>query len=180
MKKTETYQLNQWEMSDRIRMEDFNADNVRLESALEGKTGRFQKIYSYSPGDGENSAGANFHIRDWSEWEEVVIIYDLHKTTFLPDDYFVLKPQHSDLTHSPELGRIAGGSFVLALFPWHDKTALARGVVIGNGSTTFLLDRTFEETIGLSIFLKNTNSTHYAKDSTTKFVSPVWSIYGRK
>ena len=36
MKKTEHYQLNQWEASDRIRMEDFNADNQRLEAALLG------------------------------------------------------------------------------------------------------------------------------------------------
>ena len=34
MLKTQTYQLNQWEKSDRIMMEDFNRDNVKLETAL--------------------------------------------------------------------------------------------------------------------------------------------------
>lgn len=34
MKKTDKYQLNQWEKSDRIQMEDFNADNMKMEQAL--------------------------------------------------------------------------------------------------------------------------------------------------
>ena len=34
MKKTTTYQLNQWEKSDRIQMEDFNSDNMKVEQAL--------------------------------------------------------------------------------------------------------------------------------------------------
>lgn len=34
MKYTETYQLNQWEKTDRIQMEDFNSDNARVEAAL--------------------------------------------------------------------------------------------------------------------------------------------------
>lgn len=34
MNKTTNYQLNQWEKTDRILMDDFNADNTRLESVL--------------------------------------------------------------------------------------------------------------------------------------------------
>ena len=34
MKKTGNYQLNLWEKSDRIQMEDFNADNAKLDAAL--------------------------------------------------------------------------------------------------------------------------------------------------
>lgn len=34
MNQTENYQLNQWEMTDRIRMEDFNADNAKIDAAL--------------------------------------------------------------------------------------------------------------------------------------------------
>ena len=36
MQQTEQYQLNQWELADRVRMEDFNADNAKLETALAG------------------------------------------------------------------------------------------------------------------------------------------------
>ena len=34
MKQTENYQLNQWELTDRIRMEDFNGDNEKIDAAL--------------------------------------------------------------------------------------------------------------------------------------------------
>lgn len=34
MNKTEKYQLNQWELTDRIQMEDFNADNAKIDAAL--------------------------------------------------------------------------------------------------------------------------------------------------
>lgn len=36
MNKTPNYQLNQWDKSDRIQMEDFNADNAKIEAALLG------------------------------------------------------------------------------------------------------------------------------------------------
>lgn len=36
MKQTENYGLNQWELADRIRMEDFNGDNEKVDAALAG------------------------------------------------------------------------------------------------------------------------------------------------
>lgn len=36
MKQTEHYGLNQWELADRIRMEDFNGDNEKVDAALAG------------------------------------------------------------------------------------------------------------------------------------------------
>lgn len=51
MEKTPNYQLNQWAMSDRIQMKDFNDDNTRLETALTGletmKLG-FEKVFDVS------------------------------------------------------------------------------------------------------------------------------------
>ena len=34
MTKTTNYQLNQWAKSDRIMMDDFNADNAKIDAAL--------------------------------------------------------------------------------------------------------------------------------------------------
>ena len=34
MQKTTNYQLNQWDKTDRIMMEDFNADNAKIDAAL--------------------------------------------------------------------------------------------------------------------------------------------------
>ncbi len=34
MKHTSSYDLNQWEQTDRVLMEDFNADNIKIDAAL--------------------------------------------------------------------------------------------------------------------------------------------------
>ena len=34
MKQTSNYQLNQWEKTDRMLMEDFNGDNAKVDAAL--------------------------------------------------------------------------------------------------------------------------------------------------
>ena len=39
MKQTENYQLNQWEKTDRILMEDFNEDNRKIDEALAEEKG---------------------------------------------------------------------------------------------------------------------------------------------
>lgn len=44
MQQTEHYQLNQWELSDRIRMEDFNADNAKIAAALAGLERRIELL----------------------------------------------------------------------------------------------------------------------------------------
>ena len=36
---TENYQLSQWERSDRVQMEDFNADNAKIDAALAAHDG---------------------------------------------------------------------------------------------------------------------------------------------
>ena len=36
MKQTQNYQLNQWDKTDRIQMEDFNSDNEKTDAALQG------------------------------------------------------------------------------------------------------------------------------------------------
>ena len=37
MQHTQNYQLSRWEKDDRIMMEDFNADNAKLDAALAAK-----------------------------------------------------------------------------------------------------------------------------------------------
>ena len=37
MKQTSNYQLNQWEKTDRILMEDFNGDNAKVDAALKAQ-----------------------------------------------------------------------------------------------------------------------------------------------
>ena len=39
MNKTQNYNLNQWEKSDKVLMDDFNADNAKIDAALKGEAG---------------------------------------------------------------------------------------------------------------------------------------------
>lgn len=179
MRKTETYQLNQWELNDRIRMEDFNADNTRLESILTGKLGGFQKIYSYSPGNGKNSDGAALFIKDWSQWECVMVTYDLHETQFLEGDNIQLAMMHSS-EFSPYFKIPAGGSFFLLLFPLRDETATVRGLAVGSGSCAIFTDQPFETLTGVALRLRNASCNHPDGGSDSVFTNPVWTVYGLK
>ena len=46
---TPNYQLNQWSRDDRILMEDFNADNAKLDVAIAGHEGRVAALEQQAP-----------------------------------------------------------------------------------------------------------------------------------
>ena len=58
MKKTTQFGLNQWEMSDRIQMQDFNRDNAAIEAALAKRNCQFYTA-TYQ-GDGRDSRTHTF------------------------------------------------------------------------------------------------------------------------
>ena len=73
MKKTTNYQLNQWEKTDRIMMDDFYADNEKLDAAIAGRLGPIEEIFSY-----EYTGDPDWLIRvpvpknmDWSQYSIV-------------------------------------------------------------------------------------------------------------
>jgi len=58
-KQTEHYKLNQWELTDDVRMEDFNADNAKIDAALGALTGAYSpenKPYVVGGYTGNNAA----------------------------------------------------------------------------------------------------------------------------
>lgn len=63
MKKTAQFGLNQWEMSDRIQMDDFNADNAAIEAALAARNCQFYTTTYVGTGDGP--AASPFHTSLW-------------------------------------------------------------------------------------------------------------------
>ena len=62
MTKTTNYQLNQWEKTDRIMMDDFNADNEKIDAAL----GRLEQnlncrvVFGSYTGDGKTERSITF------------------------------------------------------------------------------------------------------------------------
>lgn len=74
MKKTAQFGLNQWEMSDRIQMDDFNADNQKLDAALARVERRsaFHTILDVTTTEDLKNAAWPLNI-DWTEWKSVTI-----------------------------------------------------------------------------------------------------------
>ena len=53
MTKTTNYQLNQWAKSDRVMMDDFNADNAKIDAALAARNCRFYTSTYNGTGEAE-------------------------------------------------------------------------------------------------------------------------------
>lgn len=171
MKKTEVYSLNQWEASDLIRMEDFNADNARIEAALEGKPGRPELLYTYDGYEGEKSAGHAFHLKaaDWEKWEYVIYVHDLHKTTFADTDVMTIKLHVGD-SYTQEVVTGKAGSYIIVFAPRHDATRPVRAMVIGNATGPLFLDAPYSEVKGALYGM--------TWDTKTRFTAPSAALYG--
>ena len=91
MKKTAQFGLNQWEMSDRIQMDDFNADNAAIEAALAKRNCQFYTA-SYI-GDGEATKSWTFPAKP------VLVVIIGQVITVLIRDFSIGITQFGSSTH---------------------------------------------------------------------------------
>lgn len=91
MKKTAQFGLNQWEMSDRIQMDDFNADNAAIEAALAKRNCQFYTA-SYT-GDGEATKSWTFPAKP------VLVVIIGQVITVLIRDFSIGITQFGSSTH---------------------------------------------------------------------------------
>lgn len=91
MKKTAQFGLNQWEMSDRIQMDDFNADNAAIEAALAKRNCQFYTA-SYT-GDGESTKSWTFPAKP------VLVVIIGQVITVLIRDFSIGITQFGSSTH---------------------------------------------------------------------------------
>lgn len=75
MQQTGNYQLNQWELADRILMEDFNGDNEKVDAALAGKLGAAELIREISMDNYDGRLTMDLSDIDWNQWS--IMIFDL-------------------------------------------------------------------------------------------------------
>lgn len=91
MKKTAQFGLNQWEMSDRIQMDDFNADNAAIEAALAKRNCQFYTA-SYT-GDGEATKSWTFPAKP------VLVVIIGQSITVLIRDFSIGTTHFGSMTH---------------------------------------------------------------------------------
>ena len=72
MTKTTNYQLNQWEPTDRVLREDFNADNRKIEEALDQLKNQrsLDLLYTYTAENSAESIVCPVDI-NWNDWKTV-------------------------------------------------------------------------------------------------------------
>jgi hypothetical protein len=82
LKKTQNYQLNQWDASDRILREDFNADNAKIDAALaEAKNrGGYIKLKEFTTIADAAQVDIDVSDIDFSQWQEVHVDTELIAT----------------------------------------------------------------------------------------------------
>lgn len=88
MHKTDHFQLNQWERTDRVLMKDFNADNTKLDAALQALTERpgITKLKTFTV-DRQITGAAVFDMDvsgiDWGAWQYIFADFQLQGSGYM-------------------------------------------------------------------------------------------------
>ena len=76
MEHTKNFNLTQWALTDPVRMEDFNADNARLEAALTALSAGPELLLEREEADGGfsiTSYGLKDLLETWDRWSAIVL-----------------------------------------------------------------------------------------------------------
>jgi len=139
MKQTEQYGLNQWELADRIQMDDFNADNLKIAQALGGKLGHTEIIHTKSWKGSFASVGVDIVSLNWDEWDYVGLLLELNPTPVNSETYLYCFPT-ADNARQPITVPMAQTAIIL-LTPWRDGARPIQGIAFGTSANVFNYER---------------------------------------
>lgn len=143
MNQTENYGMNQWELTDRIRMEDFNGDNAKIDAALKSQaealaaetaareaadTALAEQVGLHTiktvtqPGN-DMAMMVDLSDIDWSQWKAVHIFMELQGT-----GYF--HPNFSGASATSETFAVPGKK-CLTLLNMHGGVECVSGILCG-------------------------------------------------
>ena len=135
MQQTDQYELNQWDPTDRILREDFNADNLKIAAALAGMLDRTELLFSLDPpGDDLDSSTFNLTIIPWANWEFVL----LH-AFFKENESLKGHRARVTLNYNIPLGVFPWGDFFLLFWTRHSLKERVRGLFLSPQSISPLL-----------------------------------------
>ena len=151
MQQTEQFKLNQWQKDDRIRMEDFNSDNLKIENALTsfhagllGKASAWEFIGRAQMSGSFTSTGINNVNLDWDQWNYVVLLADIAAPDCDENDSVRLLFDNTDGTGGQTVVRFQAGSFLLFLTPKRNRSEYIKGFGIGHSVEFFSSSFRFE------------------------------------
>ena len=138
MKKTEQYDLNQWELSDRIRMEDFNADNAKIAAALAGKMGTWELVKTRDIKGSLNHSGPFLEIQNWEPYNFVAIFFDIQVLSLNSSSTFVWTLCKAGGLMDDYKYTTSPGSVIFLFFPMQSSDNLVKGIFIGPGTANVI------------------------------------------
>ena len=141
MTKTTNYQLNQWEKTDRILMDDFNADNAKLDAALYSKLGPIEDILTYTQSE-DSVPSMDIPLPedfDWGKWSVILMDGTFQTNSDASNNsilFNLIDAQNNAILGSslPFTGRSITGTMLAVLFPARNEDAPARGLCFPGGS----------------------------------------------
>jgi len=159
MEQTEHIKLSQWAPEDRIRREDFNSDNAKVETALAalsgglaGKVGKPVILRDKKSDGGPALAySANFLIDNWSDWEYVAVLVD-----FPSGPIATAKNVRYIIGVDYLIGTHPYGPALMLFCPHHDGSRPAHGLIFGGFLGAFTADFSFQEMQGFDARPDNT------------------------
>ena len=166
MKQTEQYGLNQWELTDRIRMADFNTDNAKIAAALAGKTGRLEKITFNSLGSPSLGLGTKPFVSNWNEWEMTLFFLHANYTPAGAASQLKVQFECSNGSTQPQVvALLEPDSLLMIFFPRHDENSLVEGAIIGGGTKVFQMPFSFKHLSRMSFGPSTTTSQNFFQDA---------------
>lgn len=158
MQQTEQYGLNQWELTDRIRMEDFNADNLKIAEALAGKLGHMQTLTNIKGSSGRvGMSSTNLTKVNWANYELVFYHGSIIPGTTLQDNTITFA---LPLQSGPTL-KISEEDFLLVFFPRHNPNQLVSGILLCGAPKLFTYNNTYSDLTALGINPANGSCPDY-------------------
>lgn len=182
MKQTQHFQLSQWAKDDRIRREDFNGDNLKIESALKtaGQSELIKIHYHNPPYVGiRHRVMIDMSDIDWDAWEIVYLISTYFDVTDTKDtNFFVFETRprgNCVFSYGNEVTTILYKTyrqpFVFAFLPGHDKSRPINYMFLGNPSGAGNTEITFDQ-------LTEFHIRAHPDDTSPLDVPSTWEVRG--
>ena len=138
MRQTEHHGLNQWELTDRILMADFNADNAKIAAALAGKLGPLEELphtrFECEGGFSGRGFSALSWNGSWTDWAFTIATFRPWDLEAAQKDTLIVETNHGSRF------TIQGGSFLVIFAAFHDPSRDIQGLFLSSSVFQFFRD----------------------------------------
>lgn len=149
MRKTEHYSLNQWDLSDEIKMEDFNQDNASVDAALAALAaiaGKGDHIQVIAKGDPDPNGGYTFLFNlnqkvNWSDYWMVVYFQIVRPLASEPNTKVHFRTNITD-------HEVPFGLHMAVFFPMHNADNVPfHFLLLGDNMIKFVTDTGYDRPV---------------------------------